>query len=104
MLYQWQYNPTIETRTMGIVTEMLGNVIETLANVIETLKQLPAIIICICYYVAKLAEHFPSSLGRFIECRKCNITQALVLCLIYSYALTRPRALRALGHHAYISG
>ena len=35
------------------------------------------------------AEHFPSSLGRFLECRKCNtlvITQALVLCLIYMHS------------------
>ena len=34
-------------RTIGVVTE-------TLANVIETLKQLPTIIICICYYISQL--------------------------------------------------
>ena len=40
--------------TIGIITEMLGNVIETLANIIEMLKQLPTIIIHICYYIRQL--------------------------------------------------
>ena len=40
-------NPTIETRTIGIVTE-------TLANIIEMLKQLPTVIIRICYYISQL--------------------------------------------------
>ena len=46
----------------------------------------------------KPVEHYPSSLGRFLECRKCNIlviTQALVLCLIYTHSplgTARPRA------------
>ena len=53
-------------RTIGIVTEML-------ANVIEMLKQLPTMIILICYYVYKPAEHFPSNLSRFLECWKCNM-------------------------------
>ena len=36
----------------------------------------------------KPAEHFPSSLDRFLEYRKCNIlviTQALMLCLINTH-------------------
>ena len=47
MLYQWQCNPTNEMRTIGIITETLG-------NVIEMLKQLPTIIIRICYYISQL--------------------------------------------------
>ena len=45
----------------------------------------------------KAAEHLASSLGRFWECRKWNIlviTQALVLCLIYTHSpsgAARPR-------------
>ena len=37
----------------------------------------------------KPAEHFPSSLGRFLECRKCNILviiQALMPCLIHMHS------------------
>ena len=46
----------------------------------------------------KAAEHLASGLGRFWECRKWNIlviTQALVLCLIYTHSpsgAARPRA------------
>ena len=46
----------------------------------------------------KRAEHLPSGLGKFLECRKCNIlviTQALVLCLINTHSpsgAAHPRA------------
>ena len=46
--------------------------------------------------LCKEAELPALSLGRFFDCRKCNIlviTQALVLCLIYTLAL---------GHRSYI--
>ena len=67
-LYQWLYNPIIETSTTGIVIETLGNVIEMLGNVKTTSH----------YHnshplLYKPAEHFLSGLGRFLECRKSNI-------------------------------
>ena len=40
-----------------------------------------------CLLLYKLAEQSTSGLGRFLECQKCKIlviTQALVLCLVYT--------------------
>ena len=72
-------------------------------NVIETLKLTPTIIIAICYYISRWKyEH--QVLGRFLECRKCNVlvvTQALVLCLICMPSAFGPAAL---GLLSYISG
>ena len=47
---------------------------------------------CQCLLLYNLAEQWTSGLGRFLECQKYNIlviTQALMLCLIYTYALRR---------------
>ena len=44
---------------------------------------------CQCLLPYKLADQSTSGLGRFLECQKCNIlviTQALMLCLIYTHS------------------
>ena len=53
--------------TIGIVTETLGNIIEMLKQ-LHTSTHNPHLLLY------KPAEHFPSSLGRLLECRKCNIS------------------------------
>ena len=63
---------------------MLGNIKEMLKSphTIRISYHLP--------YNNVSAEWLASGLDRFLECRKCKIlviTQALVLCLIYIYAL-----------------
>ena len=61
-------NPTIEMSTIGIIIDTLGIVIDTLGNVKTTSHyHNPHLLLY------KPAEHFPSSLGRFLECWKCNI-------------------------------
>ena len=64
MPYQWLYNPITEISTIGYV-------IETLGNIIKMLKIPPTITVSVLLY--KLAEQSTSGLGRFLECRKCNI-------------------------------
>ena len=62
-------------------------------NVMTTIKYSPTITTSTRYYIKR-----PSSLGRFLECRKCNIlvaTQELVRCLICPHSPSgaeRPRA------------
>ena len=74
------YNPINGIITIGYFIETLGNVIKMLKNISHNYSQ--------HLLLYKLGEQSPSGLGRFLECRKCNIlviTQALVLCLIYTH-------------------
>ena len=80
MPYEWLNTPIIKITTRRYVVETLGNVIKTLKYLQNHSQRL---------LLHKLAEQSTSGLGRFLECQKYNIlviTQALVLCLIYTYS------------------
>ena len=66
---------------LGNVIEMLASIIETLASVIRRNVKTTSDYHNPHLLLYKPVEHFPSSLCRFLECRKCNIlviTQALI--------------------------
>ena len=77
----WLYNTTIET---GYCRNCHKNVGKRHRNVKITSHYHSSHLL-----LYKRAEHLSSGLGRFLECWKCNIlviTQALVLCLIYTHS------------------
>ena len=61
MLYQWLYNPTIKTSTVGIVIETLGNV--KITSHYHSLHLL----------LYEKLNIFPQLWADFLECQKCNI-------------------------------
>ena len=65
MPYQWLYNFIIKITAIGYAIEALG-------SIIKMLKLPPTITVSVCYYY-ELAEQLTLSLGRFLECQKCNI-------------------------------
>ena len=80
--HQWLYNLIIEIIAIRYI--IYRNVGKCYKNIKNTSHNH-----CQCLLLYKLAEQSTSGLGRFLECRKCNIlviTQALVLCLIYMHS------------------
>ena len=72
--------------TMGIIIETLGHACyRNTGKHYKNVKTTPHLHLLLY----KTAEHFLSCLGRFLECRKCNIlfiAQALMLSLIYAHS------------------